>query len=213
MNRDALVLIGSPKGIEKSASARVSLVLTELLETAGWSVKRLWLYDADEDELLTSILSADLIILSSPLYFDSLPAPVIRRMEVVVEKRRRTPVEEKAPRFVSILNCGFVEPKHNETAQRICRRFASRARFEWYGSISLGCAGAMRRRIRRGLIIAGEALSKGFPVPPKVKRLTKKPLIPRLAYIVGGNVTWRRIAKKNGLSKGDLLAQPYKPRP
>jgi len=212
MSGDALVLIGSPKGIGKSASNRVSSVLTEPLEAAGWSVTRLWLYDASEDEILTSIARADLVILSCPLYVDSLPAPVIRFMGFIAEKRGSGPVEGEAPRFVSLLNCGFVEPKQNETAQRICRRFAARARFEWYGAISLGCAGLMRRRIKRGLIRAGEALSRGFPVPPEVKRLTKKPIMPRLVYVLGGNIAWRRMAaKKHGVNKEGLLAQPYKP--
>jgi len=209
VNKNCLILIGSPKGIEESSSARLARVLADRLEADGWSVDWTSLYRYEEERLFSAIAASDLVILSSPLYVDSLPAPVTRFMERAADRFGSGPLSERAPRFVAILNCGFPEPKQNAIAERISRRFASRARFEWYGAIPLGCAGLIRRRIRRGLIIAAEALSKGFPVPPKVKRLTKKPLIPRLAYIVGGNVMWRRIAKKNGLSKGGLLAQSY----
>lgn len=211
MGRRALVLIGSPKGPDASASGRLSRILTARLEEGGWSIDRLSLYDADEGGLLSSISESDLVILASPLYVDSLPAPVIKWMELIAKERERRPIDEGSPRFVALLNCGFVEPKHNAVAERICRRFASHARFEWYGAISLGCAGMPRRRIARALEIAADALKKGFPVPPQVKRLTRRPVVPRLVYVIVGNIAWRRTArKKHSLGKWDLLAQPYK---
>ena len=213
MSKRAVVLIGSPKGLEGSSSARLARILAGRLEADGWSVDWAWLYRFEEERLLPAISSSDLVILSSPLYVDSLPAPVIRFMETAVDRFGAGPHRERPPRFVAVLNCGFLEPEQNATAERICRRFAHRARFEWYGAISLGCAGLIRKRIDRALKMAAGVLSEGFPVPPAVKRLTKRPVMPRLLYIIGGNLIWRRIARKNGLRKGDLLAQPYEPAP
>ena len=206
-----LLLVGSPKGLEKSASGRLGRRVVEGLERRGWAGEAIHLHGAvlteeGRRELASAADRADIVLLAAPLYVDSLPAPAIRALEIL-SAARRPGVPRRAPRFVSILNCGFVEPTQNETCQRILRRFAEQAGFEWAAGVSLGAGGAIPKRVDRALDLLVESLDLELLVPDEVDRLTSKPLMPRWLYVVGGNVMWRRLADRNG-ARRQLRARP-----
>lgn len=210
----ALMLIGSPRGLEGSSSAHHARVLTATFEGDGWTLDWLHLHrvvEAEErmDDLLAKVDRADLILFVAPLYVDSLPAPAIRAFERIAAHRTGVGEDSKTPRFAVLLHCGFIEAKQNATAVEICRLFSEAAGFEWFGELTLGGGGRTNRRVRRALAEAGVALGKGFPIPPEARKQVARPVMPRLVYILGGNLMWRRVAKGLGVSKGDLLAQPY----
>lgn len=214
MTKRALVLIGSPRGLEKSSSASLSRSITEPFDETEWTIDRIHLHQAVQSEEATADLNAqvdaaELILFAAPLYVDSLPAPAIRAFEQIATHRTGRTDAQKVPRFAVLVNCGFVEPQHNRTAVGICRRFSEVAGFEWSGDLMLGAAGARTGRVLRALREAGQALSKGFPILPEVRKRVRRPVIPRLAYILVGNLMWRRMAKRLGVSKSELLAQPY----
>ena len=207
-----LLLVGSPKGLERSHSARLGRLIASRLEERGWNSESIHLHAAVQAvegrrELFEAIDRADLVLFAAPLYVDSLPAPAIRALELVAEHRRSSDVEQ-VPRFVSIVNCGFVEPSQNDTCQRILRRFADRAAFNWLTGVSLGGGGQIPKRIRQALEILVEALDLGILVPHEVERLTRKPWMPSWLYVIGGNVMWKRMADRNGV-KDQLRARPY----
>ncbi|MFC2078277.1 NAD(P)H-dependent oxidoreductase [Candidatus Bipolaricaulota bacterium] len=209
-----LVLIGSPKGLEGSNSARHAQALIKTFDTEGWSLEWLHLHRAVEseeaiDDLLAKVDRSDQILFVAPLYVDSLPAPAIRALERIAAHRSGAGGTSKAPRFSVLLHCGFIEPKHNETAVEICRLFSEAAALEWFGELTLGGGGMPSRRVREALAEAGTALAKGFPIPPEARKRAKRPTMPRLAFILGGNLMWRRVAKGFGITKAGLLAQPY----
>ena len=214
MTKRALVLIGSPKGLERSNSARYAHVLTAPFEEEGWAIDWVHAHSAVASEsrigeLVAALSAARLVVVVAPLYVDSLPAPVLRTFERITDARRRSKEESGVPRLAAVIQCGFVEPRQNETAVAICRAFAAEAGLEWFGSLILGGGGMPRRRITRALRAAGEALATGFPIPPQVRRRANRPVMPRLLYVIGGNLMWRRMAKRNGVSKAELLAAPY----
>lgn len=214
MSRLAVVLIGSPKGLDRSSSAQLARKLTEPFDSEKWSLEWIHLYPAvntDEGvgELCAKVDAADLVILAAPLYVDCLSAPTIRALESIAAHRGKGE-NERVPSFCVLLNCGFAEPLHNKTCVEICRRFAEAARFEWYGGLALGAGGNTNKRVRKALQEAGEALNGCFPISIKTQERVKKPVMPRLLYILGGNFMWRRVAKqKHGVSKEGLLARPY----
>ncbi len=207
-----LLLIGSPKGSEKSGSARLGRIAVDGLEERGWSSESIHLHAAvksekGQRELFEAIDRANVVLLAAPLYVDSLPAPAIRALELIA-RHRGSGGAKRVPRFVSIINCGFVEPSQNDTCQRILRRFADRAGFEWVTGVSLGGGGRIPKRVREALKILVEALDLEILVPDEVERLTWKPSMPGWLYVIGGNVGWRRLADKNGV-KDQLRARPY----
>jgi hypothetical protein len=171
-------------------------------------------------ELLQATDRADIIMLATPLYVDALPYLVVRALELIAEHRRTRPAVNRQ-RLVTILNCGFPEAHHNDTALAICRQFAREAGFEWAGGLSLGggeaisgqpleSKGRMVRNVVRALELSADALAAGEPVPGEAVRLMAKPLVPARVYTWLGAVGWRRQAKKHGAAD-KLHERPYEP--
>jgi len=208
-----VLLVGSPKGLKAGSSVRLGRAITDPLEKAGWQCDAFHLHAAVRtesavSELTASIETASVVVLSTPLYVDSLPAPVIHALHGIATHRTGSG-GENIPRFLSIVNCGFVEPWQNEGAQRMLELFCSQARFEWAGSLSLGAAGAMTKKVRKAFDLVVEALREGILIPDSVYELTKDRVIPQFLYILGGNHMWKKQAKANGV-RDQLKAQPYK---
>ena len=208
-----LLLVGSPKGLEKSNSARLGRLVVDGLEERGWTYESIHLHVAVKSEegqrdLFEAIDRADVVLFAAPLYVDSLPAPAIRALELIAAHRRSGDAKH-VPRFVSIINCGFVEPSQNDTCQAILQRFADRTGFDWVTGVSLGGGGQIPKRVRLALGMLTEALDLEILVPEEVERLTRKPSMPGRLYVVAGNFMWKRLADKSGV-KDQLRAQPYK---
>jgi len=207
-----LLLVGSPKGLEKSSSARLGRFVVDRLRQYGWTSKAIHLHEAmrseeGRDDLLGEVDRAAVILFAAPLYVDSLPAPAIRALESIAA-HRATAANDRRPRFIPLLNCGFLEPSQNDMCQELLRRFAETARFDGGTGISLGGAGALTKRVRGALEQLVEAIHLELLVPDDALESTRKPLMPRWLYILGGNAMWRRTAAKNGV-KERLRDRPY----
>ncbi len=208
-----VLLVGSPKGLEGSASARLGRIVTSGLEEAGWQSSAFHVHAAVRSEdalsdLLAAIDAADTLILSVPLYVDSLPAPVIHALHRIATARGDSS-PRKVPRFFSIVNCGFVEPWQNEGAQRMLQQFCSQACLEWVGQLSVGATGTMNRHIRRAFRLVIESLQDELVIPEEVYKLVRYRIVPAWLYVLGGNFMWRRIAKSHG-ARDRMKAQPYR---
>lgn len=204
-DRRALLLVGSPKGIDRSLSGRLGGRLLDTLAGGGFAVEKLHVHaavaaPAEFEKALASVAAADLVILAAPLYVDSFPAPVIAFLERIAQDR----VGEGRTRFAVLIQCGFPEREQNDTALRIAERFASEAGWTWLGAIALGGLETYGGSVNDALDRAAEALAKSQPVPYVPVRKT----MPAWLYRLGGNFMWRRVAKKNGVA-GKLRARPY----
>ncbi|HDL85840.1 MAG TPA: hypothetical protein ENH11_05905 [Candidatus Acetothermia bacterium] len=214
-----LLLVGSPKAPGKSVSEALGAYVIEKMEARRWSSETIFIrmsLQSDEGRaaLVEAVKTADLIILSFPLYVDSLPAPVIRAMELIAEARF-----DKGTHFVAIANCGFPEAQHNKVAMSICQRFAHASGLEWAGGLALGMGGAlsgqrleeqggMVRNIIKALDLAVDAFAENKPVPDEAIRLMAKPIIPGWMYTTMGNIGWRRQANCYGVRK-KIRDRPY----
>lgn len=209
-----VVLIGSPKGVEKSSSAKLARAITNGLESAKWACEwfhthRVLQSQEDWEAMVVSMSRADVILLAAPLYVDGLPAPVIETLHRLLDARNMIVSEEDPPRMLSLLNCGFVEAEQNHTAQMMVRIFSDDMGFQWSGGISLGAGGTMTKRIRAALEMVSEALRDDVLIPDAVAITTTAPIMRPWLYVLGGNFMWRRRAKANGV-RDQLKAQPYK---
>jgi hypothetical protein len=152
------------------------------------------------DEALAAVAAADLVVLSLPLYVDSFPAPVIALLEAIAQRgtgRGRT-------QFALIIQCGFPEKEQNDTAVAIAERFATEAGWTWLGALALGGAQTYSGAANEALDRVAEALACGCAIPHTYVRN----VMPAWVYRIGGNVMWRREAKKLGTDK-KLGARPY----
>ena len=223
-DRLALLLVGSPRGAH-STSCSLGAYLLDILKDKGFGAKTLHILRSLRsgevtEELLGVVDRADVVILSCPLYVDSTPAPVVRLMELVAQRRSDARPDHR-PRLVVISNCGFPEAKHNETALAIYRRFAKEARLDWAGGLAIGMGGAIdgrtldqagtiARRIRRAMVQVAEALDEIREIPWDAVALAAKPPIPQSLYLFLGNRAWKKRAKDNGLRVADLDRAPYR---
>lgn len=220
-NKKAILLIGSPKQ-KASTSEALGSYLLNCLEEKGFITERMVIYRLIEDTTNHSVISAltqvDLIILSSPLYIDCLPYPVTRFFEILSKEWRPNEISRRT-RFMSIVNCGFPEAFHNDTAIAICRKFAQNNKMEWVGGLSLGGGGAidgrplqlirgLTRNVIKALKLAANELADDLPISNKAKSLMAKSLVPDWLYLIIGQIGWKYQAKKNGVQKA-LDARPY----
>jgi multimeric flavodoxin WrbA len=203
--KKAILLVGSPRGIEKSTSGRLGGELLNALEKREFATERLHVHEAVRstqglEAALGVVAAADLVVLSFPLYVDSFPAAVIAFLEHVA----RRGAGRGRVQFALIIQCGFPEKEQNETAIAIARRFASEVGWTWLGAIALGGLETYGGSVNDALDRAAEALAKGESVPYVPLRKT----MPAWVYRLGGNFMWWRVAKKNGVA-GRLRAKPY----
>ncbi|MFM7886652.1 MAG: hypothetical protein ACKPCM_08180 [Pseudanabaena sp.] len=149
----ALLLVGSPKVRSPSTSGVLGGYVLEQLKQRGWEIESLTLRGnllrvEGQATFLASVERADLLILASPLYIDSLPFLVIRALEVIAAHYSSHP-QIRTKRLFAISNNGFPETHHNAIALAICQRFAVDTGIVWAGGLAMG---------------AGEALSSGLPL-------------------------------------------------
>jgi hypothetical protein len=201
----ALLLVGSPRGIEKSTSGRLGGGLCDALEKRGFHAERLHVHAAVDspdrlESALAAVAAADLVVLSLPLYVDSFPAPVIAFLEQVA----RRGLGRGRVQFAMVIQCGFPEKEQNETATAIAERFASEAGWDWLGALALGSLETYGGSAGEALVRVAEAIAAGHEIPHVYLR---KPM-PAWLYRFGGNIMWRREAKKNGIA-GKLRDRPY----
>jgi len=224
--RTALLLVGSPKP-GASSSASLGTYLLEELEQLGLHTDTVNLTKAlrsggATESLHAAVAAADLVVLSFPLYVDSLPAPAILALELIAARRAAedgAADPEAGPAFVAICQSGFPEADHSAVAIEICRNFASSAGLEWAGGLIMPEGGmlnsqpmskvkGMMRSAVGALDLAAEALAAGRPVPDEAVQRMAKPAFPRVAYRFTANWGWRSQAKKEA-GGTPLDAQPY----
>lgn len=217
-----VLLVGSPRGID-STSHSLGSYLLERLADMDFDVSRFTIYLALRkeqrlDDLLGATDKADLIILAFPLYIDSLPAAVIRVLELIAARRQGKSVTRKQ-RLVAICNSGFPESSQSNTALSICRCFAGEAGFEWAGGLALGGGeaihgrplpevGSMAKNITKSLDLAAIDLATNGKISQQAVELMSKPIVPAWLYRMLGDHGFRKDARKHGVA-ANLNARPY----
>ncbi len=216
----AVVLVGSPRA-GGSTSAALAGVLMAGLRGEGVSCTRWFVQAALSDaerwcELSSAVAAADLVVLACPLYVDSLPGPVTLMLERLRDERFWG---DRRPGFALVVNCGFPEAIHNQTAIAIARLFAHEVGLDWRGALALGGGEAIAGRalerlgrraehVQRALELAASALAAGRAVPSEAVRLMSRPLIPPWIYRAVASFSMRRRARHHG-ARASLGARPF----
>jgi hypothetical protein len=232
--RRALLIVGSPKTKSSSTSSILGGYLLDRLKEWGWETEALTLRASlnrpeGEGDLLAAVNGAGLILLVFPLYADALPYLVTKALALIAAHRRADP-KPFAQRLVGIVNSGFPETRQSAVALAICREFAAQTGFKWAGSLALGGGGVIGsqpltaakrsgppvKHVIAALEMTAAALAEGLPVPAEAVRMISKnpiPLMPfalwRWMYVRFGGKGFEKVAAKNGVSRDQMLAQPY----
>lgn len=198
LNNKALLLIGSPKRTG-STSEKLGHLLLKCLHEYGFGSHVEHIGNAirnnNLNEVVEKVNESDIIIISTPLYVDSLPAPLISFLETY-----RNDHQNKDKMIVGIVNSGFPEPYHNNTAIENLRIFALQSDLIWSGGFAIGGGGAfnsddlsttkMAKNIVKAFEKAALFLSKRDPIPPEAIKLASYSLIPRWMYVMFGQIGW-----------------------
>ena len=214
------LLIGSPRG-GRSTSAQLGGFLVARLQKRGWTADTATARTAIANvtawtEFERAVAAADLVIVATPLYVDSLPAPLIETFERLYASRRNS-APPKQQRLVAIMNCGFPEASQNATALAICRCFARRAGFRWDGGLALGMGGMLSGQpiaehgrthaVAAALRRAAESLAGSESISETAIRALAKPAMPVWLYRLIAEVSFRITAWRHGVRHLD--ARPY----
>ncbi|MFX1389999.1 MAG: hypothetical protein ACFE9Z_08060 [Promethearchaeota archaeon] len=220
--KNILLLIGSPKA-ERSTSASIGNYLISKLEESGMQFEKAFIHRlVNREEKLHSLIDminkADLLVLSFPLYVDSLPAPVVKAMEFIKEHLGKIQ-NNQSKDFITICNSGFPEASQSTVALKICHIFSKTCGFTWKSGFAIGGGGAingrplesiggMVRYIIAGLDLTAQAILEGKEIPQEAIDVVSKPFMPRYFYIHGGNVGWRIQTRKYSGEK-KIKDKPY----
>jgi multimeric flavodoxin WrbA len=219
--RRALILVGSPRG-SASVSAAISSHLEGLLTELGLTVSTNWIHrclreDPGLGNLGDALSRADVVVLATPLYMDSLPAPVTEALEALA--RQRSLGAAPRPRFLAIVNCGFPEAVHTDTALAVCRLWAGEAGLDWIGGLGIGGGGmlagkpladlgARARTVVRALALSATAIARGGIIPEEALRLARTLTVPVWLYRFLADREFLEEAKKHG-TRARVGARPY----
>jgi multimeric flavodoxin WrbA len=216
--KSAYIVVGSPRKEGSSSNAIASYLLARLT-ASGWSVEKGMVGEIVRDETTTASAleqmdKVDLVVLSFPLYVDSLPAPLIKFLEASHDHRKGT--DYHGQKLLAICQCGFPESKQTDLALEICATFAKDAHYDFAGGLAIGGGGAigsmdiatsgMLRKLKQALDMTADAAASGNDMPAAAKDLVGKGLVPRWLYLPIINKRWKRSAKENGV---DINAKPH----
>lgn len=217
----AVLLIGSPKP-GKSASRTFAEALGQRMDAREFEtrVERIGPIIRDEEALaalLGDIVTADVVVLSFPVYWDSLPAPVLRFLEAWAAGLADGSLPASAPRLAVLTQCGFPEASHCQVAIDVCRLFAAENGVGWAGALAFGMGGSIAGgSVERSPLgprmkafdAAADALSAGGSIPESSTEAFARPLVPAWGYPLLGGWLWGQQAKKNGCTE-PLTCKPY----
>lgn len=217
-----LLLVGSPRK-EQSTSNSIGQYLIKNLRKEDCTDKTIYIYeslknDTGRKEMINFFNESDVIILSYPLYVDSLPANCIKALEYINEERQKINCN-KNQTFLVIGNCGFYEKEQIENSLNVCKFFAKENKLNWYGGISVGggpqlqgkdliSLGGMTKKLRKALDIISNSILQDIDIPMnKINELTDPPE-PKFIYFMLANLGFKYEAKRNGILK-NINDRPY----
>jgi multimeric flavodoxin WrbA len=220
----AALLVGSAKAKGTSASEHLARALARALERSGVACRlhfaTEFVHEGSALAAARSLAGADLFMLVTPLYVDSLPSLATRALELVERVRGG---DHRNALFVPIVNCGFPEPEHTRTALRITRVFARAAGYTFAGALPLGGGGVVTAgrsleepkppvsHVVRAIALAAPALAAGQTVPEAALESILDPPLPEFAYRAMGELGFRQDAHRHGVLQRELRAAPFRP--
>ena len=234
--RRACLIVGSPKTLSPSTSSVLGNTLLERLKEHDWETESLTLKASlctqqGERALLAVVDRADLLLFAFPLYIDALPFLMTKALEVIADHRQDAD-HRRPQRLFAIANNGFPEAYQNHLALSICQRFAAETGLIWVGGLAMGagetlCGGHPLKatgelapvpcaHVISALDATAADLARGQAVPPEATQQIARNPIPytpfwlwRSLFVRGAQQWWEKQAAEHGVSKQEMLAQPY----
>ncbi|MEC9488331.1 MAG: hypothetical protein UMV23_02465 [Halanaerobium sp.] len=219
--KQVVCLIGSTRGSKTTSESIVDYLQKQLangnIQLKKFRVCQVFALEEEMNQFIAVLAGSDMLLLSSPLYVDSLPYPVLGVMEELSRKIRRESWSGKE--MMAIIHSGYPEPIQRKACLDICRCFAEEMGLKWLGGIGFGGTsiiggqpleemGRFSKWLRKALEEMAPAIIEGEPIPARARETSHKNFLPlpKPLLKVLLNAVMRRTAKKKGI---DIYARPY----
>lgn len=154
------------------------------------------------------LLKCDTIVLCFPLYFDSLPFPLISTLETLVPHNQSV----IGRKMLTIIHCGLPEANHCMDALAICKNFAEKMGLNYAGSVIIPDTGSIDgspvnncKRIRSILDELIMNISDINNIGNDLE-LIGKPSMHPIFFRIFGNMIMKFFARKN---KANIFQKAY----
>ncbi len=205
---------GSPK-TKDSTSALLINQMEKILGTSANIYQAVNLIRGNDFTLLMEeIEQADAIVIAFPLYVDSVPAPLIKLFSMIEEAIKASNITRTI--VYAICNCGFHEAEHTTIALEIVENFVHRSGFAWGYGIGIGGGGIvatqkkdMAKGIAKNVYFTLQDMSNAIQSGNcRERNVFVTPKFPRFLYKLTGDISWKMMARKNGVGK-NMWAKPH----
>jgi len=200
--RRVVLCVGSAKPTGTSTSEILGRALLQRLERCGWETlvvhlsRVVRLGSPEVPALEDALATADLLVLATPVYVDSLPALVLAALEGLTRHHRRGNVA-----ILPVVQCGFPELSHTVLALQVLERAAAVLGWHWAGHLAMGAGGAMQnanlteaKGMARHQVAALDqvtsALDAGQPVAESAMTEFSQQMMSPALYRAAGNLGW-----------------------
>lgn len=217
MKRNALIISCSPRA-EKGSSNAIAKYLIDKLNFNGVSTDKVILSKEikDESRIVDHLDKSDVIVLSLPIYENSVPGLVVQLFELIYQFRNKLSVREK--QIFVITNSGFAEVSANQSAIEVCRLFADEMGFDWLGGIAVAPgmlftednlykSKRIYKKLIKSLDMIVESISNSREIPEEAFTLVSKPFINLYLYIVAGYILQKKMIVRK-IGKAAYFARP-----
>jgi multimeric flavodoxin WrbA len=215
MDKNILIVIGS-HGDQHSKSNAISNNLVHQLINKNINCSKLYLKKMinEKNTIVDNIDKSDVIILISPIYENTAPSAVIKFFEIINENKNKLAIKNR--KMFVIANSGFPKIEASKSLITTCNLFARAMNFKWLGGIA----------VAPGTLIDGEVLGKSYKklilalnfiaediyndeeISKEVFRLTSKPFISPIIYLLAGRIIQKRPIKNIG--RDNYYAKPLR---
>lgn len=212
------LISGSPNG-RKSASFRIVQDLKGYLNNGDCKIdisEILWASPKSEIKDFEEILNSDAIVITFPLYVDSIPSHLLKNLldfeDYIVSNNIK--VSKKVNVYV-ITNNGFFEGKQNCLVMENIKHVSNHIGFEFKGGLGIGGGGVIpnieglpfknifKKDTIRELMYMSNNIKEGQSYKTKYIELN----VPAFLYKCIVHSIWRISIKSNGLKIKDLNKQ------
>ena len=190
--------------------ANSDMFLDVVMEHVNEDFSKICLYNLKLEDVYKKIEEANVIVFAFPLYVDEIPSRLIELIEYMQKKNYKL----YGKSIYVIVNCGFLEPKHNNIAIDMMRNWCEQNYGAFLGAMSIGAGEVLGAKDSNGVykIICRNQLKSlrafGADINNRRKSLRKATLsrvVGLKTYCICANLNWDKQMLKNGVVNRDVV--------
>lgn len=222
--KNIVLINGSPKMSPPSASDFLNNLGEGFMDPDTFRVFRVNVRNSlthkGWDKDFEVMLKADALVFTFPLYIFCLPGIMMRFLQDYYAFLRKNGGNTAETKVYAIVNCGFPEAGINGEAVEVIRCFSKQIGANFRFGIMMGGGGMLMEGMKDVPFMKKPftELEAGFRLMTQdiqsnlsesLENISIEVEFPRKLYLFMADRDWVRIARKNGLKKKQLYAQPY----